>query len=117
MKSNWFESGLWNALCDVCGFKRKSSELTERWDGMMVCRPSVKAGCWETRHPQELIRPIPDQLPLPWTRPEPPDRFISVTYNSAADQCSITGVYCQSDYMEADCAVVDETDGGLEELS
>lgn len=43
----------------------------------MVCRPSIKPGCWEPRHPQELIRPIPDDPKLPWTRPEPADRWVT----------------------------------------
>lgn len=43
----------------------------------MVCRPAIKPGCWEVRHPQELIRPIPDQPALPWSRPDPVDSFVS----------------------------------------
>ena len=31
----------------------------------MVC-----ADDWETRHPQEFIRPVKDNHPLPWTRPD-----------------------------------------------
>jgi len=65
LKSTWFKSGLWNAICDRCGFKFKNTDLKQTWDGLMVC-----ASCWEPRHPQELIRPIPDQNKLPWTRPE-----------------------------------------------
>jgi len=34
----------------------------------MVCSED-----WEPRHPQEMIRPIPDQNKLPWTRPEGTD--------------------------------------------
>lgn len=54
-----------NAICDVCGFQYKNFELKRRWDGWMVCEDD-----WETRHPQEFIRPVPDSKPLPWTRPE-----------------------------------------------
>ena len=76
MRNTWWKSGQFNALCDVCGKKFKSVELKQRWDGLMVCQVD-----WETRHPQELIRPVQDQNKLPWTRPEPPDQFISVTYS------------------------------------
>lgn len=79
MKFTYFKSGDWNAICDVCGFKRKSSEMMKRWDGLMVCRPSVAEGCWEPQHPQEIIRPIIDQNKLPWTRPEPADVYLPVT--------------------------------------
>lgn len=107
MKRTWFQSGDWNALCDVCGFKRKASQLTSRWDGLMVCEPTVKQGCWEMRHPQELIRPIRDQLPLPWTRPESTDRFVDPT-------CSPSGLQGIADYAVADCWIV-ELDLGIRE--
>lgn len=109
--TNW-KSGSWNFICDVCGFKRKSDDGAERWDGLWVCRPSVNPGCWETRHPQELIRPIADNAKLPWTRPEPADQFISVTFTNSG-YCSPTGGYCQADYAEADCAVVGNVNGAL----
>lgn len=116
MAKDWYKSGSWNALCDVCGFKRKSDQLIERWDGMMVCRPSVAKGCFETRHPQELIRPIPDQKPLPWTNPEPADVYWvdADSYDQTlVNTCSVLGHLCQADFMEADCAVVDHINGGL----
>lgn len=62
--------GQWNALCDVCGFKFKNTELRRRWDGFMVCQQD-----WEERHPQELIK-IPQERPAPsWVRPVPEDIF------------------------------------------
>lgn len=64
---------------------------------------------WEMRHPQDLIRPIPEQQKLPWTRPEPADQFISVTYSVMG--CSVEGQLSQADYGEADCAVVGNVDG------
>ena len=71
MRKTWFENGDWNAICDECGFKFKAKDLKKRWDGAMVCSRD-----FETRHPQELIRPISDQQKLPWTRPEGTDQFI-----------------------------------------
>lgn len=56
----------WNAVCDVCGFTFKASQLKKRWDGVMVCEND-----WEMRHPQDFIKvPRPEQ-PVPWSRPEP----------------------------------------------
>lgn len=66
MRNTWWKSGQWNVLCDVCGFKFKNVDLKKRWDGLMVCEKD-----YEARHPQESIRPVPDQQKLPWTRPDP----------------------------------------------
>lgn len=55
----------YNVLCDRCGFKHKDHELQEDWQHFMVCQP-----CFETRHPQDMIRAIPDQKPLPYVRPD-----------------------------------------------
>ncbi len=112
MRTNWFRSGDWNAICDVCGFKRKASQMTQRWDGLMVCEPTIKQGCWEIRHPQDLLRPIPDQSALPWTRPEGNDIYLPTNYLNTQG-CSPTGMLSQAQYGEADCAIVDNVNGGL----
>ena len=57
--------GGYNAICDVCGFKFKASELRRRWDGAMVDQ-----ACFESRHPQDFIRVIPDQRPLVFISPD-----------------------------------------------
>lgn len=101
MKNTWWQSGEWNALCDVCGFKFKNTQLKERWDGLRVC-----ADDWETRHPQEMIRPLPAEKPLPWTRPEgSSDQFIVVDYTITLG-CTIEGQFSQADTGTADCAIV-----------
>lgn len=46
----------------------------------MVCQED-----WEIQHPQERIRPIPDQVKLPWTRPESTDVFIGPNYTNTVD--------------------------------
>lgn len=94
MRNTRWISGDWNAICDVCGFKFKASELIERWDGYKVCHKD-----WEIRHPQELIRPIPDQKPLPWTRPESTDIVLLI--------CTVVGRQGVADEGTADCALAD----------
>lgn len=94
MKYTYWKSGLYNTICDVCGFKYKSSELKQRWDGLMVCPED-----WEQRHPQELIRPIQDQNRLPWTRPEGTDVYITA--------CTPWGRQAVPDLAQPDCAVPD----------
>ncbi len=66
--------GDWNAICDVCGWKYKASDLRKRWDGLMVCEKD-----WEPRHPQDFIRAIPDMQKVPWTRPETANIFVADT--------------------------------------
>jgi hypothetical protein len=56
---DYAKTGDWNAVCAVCGFKYKASELVKRWDGVYVCRTD-----WEPRHPQELIK-MPRERPAP----------------------------------------------------
>lgn len=67
--------GDWNAICDVCGFKYKASQLRDRWDGLKVCKED-----WEPRHPQDFIRAPKDDQSVAWTRSEPADNFITVNY-------------------------------------
>lgn len=74
MRRTYWKSGDYSALCDVCSRKFKASQLKLRWDGLRVCSED-----WEVRHPQELIRSIPDQTKLNWTRPEPTDTYIPQT--------------------------------------
>jgi hypothetical protein len=71
--------GDWNAICDLCGFKFKASELKKRWDGMMVCSED-----FEQRHPQDFLKARRDKQAVPWTRPEGQDNFIQVDYFTEA---------------------------------
>lgn len=73
--NNHYIPGEWNVICDQCGRQFKASALRKRWDGFMVCQDD-----WETRHPQDFVRPVQDNKPLPWTRPEPEDGEVEVTY-------------------------------------
>lgn len=69
--ADYYKPGDYNALCDVCGFKFKASQLRRRWDGYQVC-----ATDYEERHPQDLLRSKPEKQAVPWSRPEPVDVFI-----------------------------------------
>lgn len=53
----------YNALCDVCQFKFKASQLRKRWDGLMVCDAD-----WETRHPLDFYQTRNDTHKLPFIR-------------------------------------------------
>ena len=69
---NSYSHGKWNALCDVCGFKFKSSDLKERWDGLFVCKED-----WEQRHPLDFERGTKEDTSVPWARPEGEDISVS----------------------------------------
>lgn len=60
--------GNYNTICQVCGWKFKASELRKRWDGLWVCQED-----WETRHPMDFYRTIPDQKALPYVLPDRED--------------------------------------------
>ena len=60
----WWARGQWNAECDRCGDRFKSSKLLLEYDGLRVCER-----CWEPRHPQELLRPPRPEQAIPWSRP------------------------------------------------
>jgi hypothetical protein len=91
-----YKSGQWNAICDVCGFEFKSSEMRKRWDGLMVCDAD-----FEHDHPQKYLRVREDTISVPWVRSEPEDDFVNVCY-----------IYERSAYADlasADCATADNT--------
>jgi len=67
---NEYKQGDWNAICDVCGFKYKASQLRRRWDGFMVCKDD-----YETRHEQDFLEAKTDDQSVPWNRPEQTDSF------------------------------------------
>lgn len=75
--ADYFALGQWNAICDRCGRKFKSSRLRPTWDGLMVCERD-----WEPRHPQDFVRaPPPERLPE-WVRPD---------ITSSGDVCTTEG--------------------------
>ena len=71
-RADYWKPGDPNAICDVCGFKYKLSELKKRWDNLMVCPED-----WEPRQPQDFVRGVKDQRPIPNARPENPDVFVT----------------------------------------
>ena len=75
-----YRSGSNNALCDVCGFKYKASELRRRWDNLMVCSLDM-----EQRHPQDLLRVKADRQTVPFSRPQPELEFRTVAPSDGSD--------------------------------
>lgn len=100
--------GTWRAICDRCGFEFPSSMLRKDWQGLMLCHDD-----WETRHPQDFVRGIPDNQTPPWTRPEPADVFIDVSYTVPLS-CTPTGSSATSGYGVAGCMVAGRGIGSMD---
>lgn len=43
-------------LCDICGFKKRRSEVQKNWQGLMVCSED-----FEERQPLDFLRASGDQ--------------------------------------------------------
>jgi hypothetical protein len=69
-----------NGVCDVCGFDFKQSQLRKRWDGAMVCGAD-----WESRHPQDTVKAVPERNHVKDPRPRPEPRFLEVGEITAED--------------------------------
>lgn len=67
--------GDWRVICDASGFEVWASETAKTWDDRRVLRRFV--GEETSRHPQDLLKGIPDDQTVPWTRPEPADVFLT----------------------------------------
>ncbi len=81
MAKNYFISGQWNLICDVCSVKYKAGKAKHRWDGFIVC-----PNCYEQRHPQDFVRTKQDKISVPFSRPIPQEIFIAVPYNFYIDE-------------------------------
>jgi len=97
--NHYYTSGDWLIICDVCGKKMKASHSRHRWDGFIVCD-----GCFEHRHPQDLIRTKPDKQSVPYSRP-PNDVYIDVTYIEPLS-CTYITKAGMADIGTADCSTV-----------
>jgi hypothetical protein len=64
MEKNYYQSGGWNLICDVCSIKYKANKAKQRWDGFIVC-----PNCYEQRHPQDFVKTKQDKITVPYIRP------------------------------------------------
>jgi len=78
--SNEYRPGDHYIICDVCGFKVRSSASRARWDGARVCEKD-----WEPRHSQDSVRGRVDRQRVSNPRPEATDVFLDDNDVTAAD--------------------------------
>lgn len=95
MPGTYFKKGSFNAICDVCGHKFKFTELTKRWDGLVVCKDD-----FENDHPQKYIRVRESGLAVPEIRNRPADIFVGPS-------CNVWTSSGLADFGTADCSVAD----------
>jgi hypothetical protein len=76
MANNYYKPHVWNAYCDVCGFKFKSDQMKLRWDNARVCEE-----CWEPRNEQDFLRARKELSSiLPWSKPDTGGIDVSPSY-------------------------------------
>jgi hypothetical protein len=92
--NNYFASGQHNIICDVCGFKFKSSQIKKRWDGLLVCQQD-----YELDHPSKYIRVRETGLAVPDIRED--------NLSNAPYVCYIYAIRAYADLGEADCMRAD----------
>ncbi len=91
-------SGEWKVTCDVCSKEIYASEAKHRWDGLIVCEQD-----YEERHPLDFIKVRIEDLTVPFSRPEPPDTFIT--------SCNMATSSGYTDLGTTDCSQVGQTWG------
>jgi len=94
--------GEWWVLCDACQRKTYASKVARRpTDGLLV-HADPNEGCWESRHPQEFVRAVPDNGPLPFVRPNNDgidgDFTVHSIIENAAWAVIPTGTFQTTDY-------------------
>jgi hypothetical protein len=92
-----FKLGEWLVACDRCGFKRYASQVVRTWDGLYVCSPSIKPGCFETRHPLDFQRAVKDDTSVEFVRDRPTDVYITVP---DIDCSLVTPIFRNRTYIE-----------------
>lgn len=65
-RADYLELGSWNAICSMCGRKRKAGDLVRNWQGMYRCPEHNEA-----RHPQDFAKGIAENPSPPWVQPMP----------------------------------------------
>ncbi len=71
--ADFLKPGDYNQICRRTGFKIKASWGRKEWTGQ-----TVRSQSWESRHPQDLIRSIPDRQDVEDPNPEATDVFLAV---------------------------------------
>ena len=84
----WQRNNHW-CVCSLCGMDYRASEMKVTWDGKQVCEKD-----WESRHPQELVRAVKDDMsPVGIHTGEPTPNYVDVTFTEVSDNTLPTATH------------------------
>lgn len=106
--STYWKQGSWNVICDRCGEKKKAEEVRQDWQGFIVC-----SSCYEPRHSLDFIRTKTDKQSVPFSRPRPPDVFVTVPYQGDTLTCTPLGSMAIPNYAIPNCMIPNNVLPGL----
>ena len=89
--ADFYQQGDYNAVCSICGFKFKASQLVRNWQGLWRCRE-----CNEPRQPQDFVRGVQDIITPPWAQP-PESLYVQI--------CTPAGISAIPGYALPGCAI------------
>lgn len=94
-RADFLQLGGWNAICSMCGRKRKASTMVRNWQGMWRC-PEHN----EPRQTQDFVRGVEDIQTVPWSQPPTDIQTILCTINQRS---------CIPGWMEPGCSIPGNT--------
>ena len=86
--ADYLELGTYNAVCSMCGRKRKANAMVRNWQGLYRCKEHD-----EPRQPQDFARGVPEHMEVPWAQP-PTSTFVlicSINTRSAIPGYAVPG--------------------------
>jgi len=92
-RADFLSPGDFNAVCSMCGRKRKASTMEKNWQGLYRC-PEHN----EPRQPQDFVRNVKDDQSVPWA--QLPQKTFTVL-------CTRNGVSAIPDAAMPDCSIPD----------
>lgn len=95
MYTPYYKSGDANAICDICGFKYKLSELKRNWKNQLVCPQD-----WESRNELDFLKIPAEKNNLENPRVEQADIEVITNYIIAAESG-----YCSTNCATAGLAI------------
>jgi hypothetical protein len=98
-EADYYKSGEWNFVCDLCGRKNKSGMAMFTWQGLYVCRHHK-----EVRNPQDFLRGVKDDQSVPWSRPYHPPRCDTTEF-PYVEFCTLQGENAIPGFAIPGCSV------------
>lgn len=90
-----WRSGDFYRICDRCGAKVLASTTAKEWQGLIVCR----IGCFEIRHPQDLVRGRHDRERVNDPKPEDVGNSMRIDIDSVTIDEEMIRLDQQGDYF------------------